>query len=161
MWETLVSIRWKDVTSISKEKTALVIPNAILITTAANKFFFASFGSRDKTHAVLLKIWQNAIMEQPMSTAEIWQLVHDCYGEELGLSDNEEYTYQYNDDKVFPLSPENIVDVVKSENAVTTVSNNFVNKLSNLMTTETSEKEESSDTDSESFVDGKYKRKQS
>ena len=64
MWETLVSIRWKDVTAITKEKTALVIPNAILITTATNKFFFASFGSRDKTYVMIFKIWQNALLEK-------------------------------------------------------------------------------------------------
>ena len=64
MWETLVSVRWKDVTSITKEKTALVIPNAILLTTATTKFFFASFGSRDKSYLMLFKIWQNALMEK-------------------------------------------------------------------------------------------------
>ena len=64
MWETLVSLRWKDVTSITKEKTALVIPNAILLSTATDKFFLTSFGSRDKTFMMLFKIWQNALMGQ-------------------------------------------------------------------------------------------------
>lgn len=64
MWETLVSLRWRDVTSITKEKTALVIPNAILISTATDKFFLTSFGSRDKTFMMLFKVWQNALMGQ-------------------------------------------------------------------------------------------------
>ncbi|XP_023248581.1 GRAM domain-containing protein 1B-like [Copidosoma floridanum] len=91
-WETLVTLRWRDVTSITKEKTALVIPNAISIHTANEKFFFTSFGSRDKTFMMLFKVWQNALMGKPMSVSEMWQLVHDSYGKELGLtSDDEDY----------------------------------------------------------------------
>ncbi|XP_026828611.1 GRAM domain-containing protein 1B-like isoform X1 [Ooceraea biroi] len=62
MWETLVSLRWKDVTSITKEKTALVIPNAILICTVTDKFFLTSFGARDKTYVMLFRVWQNALI---------------------------------------------------------------------------------------------------
>ncbi|XP_035734691.1 protein Aster-B-like isoform X7 [Vespa mandarinia] len=92
MWETLVSLRWKDVTSITKEKTALVIPNAILICTVSDKFFLTSFGARDKTYLMLFRVWQNALIGQPMSMAEMWQLVHTSYGDELGLtSDDEDY----------------------------------------------------------------------
>ncbi|XP_018305385.1 GRAM domain-containing protein 1B isoform X1 [Mycetomoellerius zeteki] len=92
MWETLVSLRWKDVTSITKEKTALVIPNAILICTITDKFFLTSFGARDKTYVMLFRVWQNALIGEPMSMAEMWQLVHTCYGDELGLtSDDEDY----------------------------------------------------------------------
>lgn len=64
MWETLVSLRWKDVTSITKEKTALVIPNAILICTVSDKFFLTSFGARDKTYLMLFRVWQNALIGQ-------------------------------------------------------------------------------------------------
>ncbi|XP_076756914.1 protein Aster-B [Xylocopa sonorina] len=91
-WETLVCLRWKDVTSITKEKTALVIPNAILICTATDKFFLTSFGSRDKTYVMLFRVWQNALIGEPMNAPEMWQLVHSCYGDELGLtSDDEDY----------------------------------------------------------------------
>lgn len=62
MWETLVSLRWRDVTSITKEKTALVIPNAILICTVTDKFFLTSFGARDKTYVMLFRVWQNALI---------------------------------------------------------------------------------------------------
>ncbi|XP_076246608.1 protein Aster-B isoform X1 [Calliopsis andreniformis] len=91
-WETLVSLRWKDVTSITKEKTARVIPNAISICTASEKFFLTSFGARDKTYVMLFRVWQNALIGEPMNAAEMWQLVHSCYGDELGLtSDDEDY----------------------------------------------------------------------
>ncbi|KAF3428069.1 hypothetical protein E2986_09009 [Frieseomelitta varia] len=91
-WETLVCLRWKDVTSITKEKTALVIPNAISIGTATDKFFLTSFGARDKTYVMLFRVWQNALIGEPMNAPEMWQLVHSCYGDELGLtSDDEDY----------------------------------------------------------------------
>ncbi|XP_015524973.1 protein Aster-B isoform X1 [Neodiprion pinetum] len=91
-WETSVSLRWKDVASITKEKTALVIPNAILVCTETDKFFLTSFGARDKAYLMLFRVWQNALIGQPMSMTEMWQLVHACYGDELGLtSDDEDY----------------------------------------------------------------------
>lgn len=31
-WETSVALKWKDVNGLTKEKTALVIPNAIQVT---------------------------------------------------------------------------------------------------------------------------------
>ncbi|KAJ1531946.1 hypothetical protein ONE63_000585 [Megalurothrips usitatus] len=91
-WETLISLRWKDVTAITKEKTALVIPNAILVCTENEKLFFTSFGARDKAYLMLFRVWQNALMDQQMSMQEMWQWVHACYGQELGLtSEDEDY----------------------------------------------------------------------
>lgn len=91
-WETHVSIKWKDVTAITKEKTALVIPNAISISTAKEKFFFATFASRDKSFLMLFRVWQNTLMNKQFSTQEIWGYVHNCYGDELGLTtDDEDY----------------------------------------------------------------------
>ncbi|GFT43211.1 protein Aster-B [Nephila pilipes] len=91
-WETFLLIRCRDVTSMTKEKTARVIPNAIQITTETEKHFFTSFGARDKTFLMLFRIWQNALIEQPMSSQELWQWVHLSYGEELGLtSDDDDY----------------------------------------------------------------------
>jgi hypothetical protein len=57
-------LRWKDVTAITKEKTALVIPNAILVCTEGEKLFFTSFGARDKTYLMLFRVWQNALMDK-------------------------------------------------------------------------------------------------
>ncbi|GBP54093.1 GRAM domain-containing protein 1B [Eumeta japonica] len=152
-WETSLSHRWKDVTAITKEKTALVIPNAILICTENEKNLLTSFSGRDKAYLMLFRVWQNALMDQPMSSQEIWQwseelhvleplqtsdlattpetiedntlnpdfqkasscssnmphllsqgdpndLVHSCYGEELGFnSDDEEYMRDVSDEE--------------------------------------------------------------
>jgi len=57
-------IRWKDVVSLTKEKTALVIPNAIQVHTAKDKHFFTSFVARDKTFLMLHRLWQAELNEQ-------------------------------------------------------------------------------------------------
>ncbi|XP_050300995.1 protein Aster-B-like [Anthonomus grandis grandis] len=91
-WETNLTLKWKDVAAITKEKTALVIPNAVLICTKTEKYFFTSLMQRDKAYLMLFRIWQNALMDQPMTQQEMWTLVHQCYGSELGLtSDDEDY----------------------------------------------------------------------
>ncbi|XP_057369857.1 protein Aster-B-like isoform X4 [Daphnia carinata] len=80
-WETLVQLRWKEVSSLTKEKTALVIPNAIQICTETDKHFFCSFGARDKTYVVLFRTWQQALLDQLPSdtTGSDWR-------ESLGIS---------------------------------------------------------------------------
>jgi len=89
-WETQVTIKWKEVTAMTKEKTALVIPNAIQICTGHEKYFFTSFAARDKTHMMLFRLWQNALLDSPASHAEIWTWVHSVYGEKsVPDSDNE------------------------------------------------------------------------
>ncbi|XP_053682390.1 protein Aster-B-like [Sabethes cyaneus] len=96
VWETRLSIRWKDVTSITKGKTARVIPNAILVCTENDKHFLTSFTSRDKTYLMLFRVWQNALMDKPINPQELWQWVHTCYGDQLGLtSDDEDYIDPY------------------------------------------------------------------
>lgn len=63
-WETQTSIKLKEITSITKEKTALVIPNAVqVMTDAGDKYFFTSFVTRDSTFLMLFKLWQNALLE--------------------------------------------------------------------------------------------------
>lgn len=63
---------------------------------------------------MLFRVWQNALMEQPMSAQEMWQWVHQCYGSELGLtSDDEDYIAPYlEEDKLSArLSVESISEV--------------------------------------------------
>ncbi|XP_028041624.1 protein Aster-B-like [Bombyx mandarina] len=101
-WETSLTLRWKDVTAITKEKTALVIPNAILVCTDKDKHFLTSISSRDKAYLMLFRIWQNALMDQPLTSHKIWQWVHSCYGEELGFNSDEEYMREGADDAAAP-----------------------------------------------------------
>ncbi|TSV15265.1 GRAM domain-containing protein 1B [Bagarius yarrelli] len=84
-WETLLMVRLKDVCSMTKEKTARLIPNAIQLCTDNEKHFFTSFGARDRTYMMMFRLWQNALLDK-------------CYGNELGLtSDDEDYVPPDND----------------------------------------------------------------
>lgn len=107
-WETLLTIPCREITAITKEKTARVIPNAIQITTSTEKYFFTSFGTRDKTYMMLFRIWQNVLMEQPMPPRELWQWIHYNYGEELGLTSSD-------DDYLPPPCLEESQDKIKPE----------------------------------------------
>ncbi|XP_062869661.1 protein Aster-B isoform X3 [Trichomycterus rosablanca] len=91
-WETLLMVRLKDICSMTKEKTARLIPNAIQLSTDNDKHFFTSFGARDRTYMMMFRLWQNALLEKPLCPKELWHFVHQCYGNELGLtSDDEDY----------------------------------------------------------------------
>ncbi|XP_043935411.1 protein Aster-B-like [Protopterus annectens] len=91
-WETLLTVRLKDVCFMTKEKTARLIPNAIQVCTDTEKHFFTSFGARDRTYMMMFRLWQNALLDKPLCPKELWHFVHQCYGNELGLtSDDEDY----------------------------------------------------------------------
>ncbi|XP_066097489.1 protein Aster-C isoform X2 [Saccopteryx bilineata] len=88
-WETSISIALKNITFITKEKTARLIPNAIQITTEGEKFFFTSFGARDRSYISIFRLWQNALLDKSLTRQEFWQLLQQNYGTELGLNSEE------------------------------------------------------------------------
>ncbi|KAL3059903.1 hypothetical protein OYC64_014493 [Pagothenia borchgrevinki] len=95
-WETTITILLKDVTSMTKEKTAKLIPNAIQISTDNEKHFFTSFGARDRSFMMIFRLWQNALLDKSLSPKELWHIVHQCYGTELGLtSEDDDYVSPY------------------------------------------------------------------
>ncbi|KAK3098707.1 hypothetical protein FSP39_022252 [Pinctada imbricata] len=53
-------IPMEKVISITREKTALVFPNAIGFQTAAEKYVFGSFLTRDSTYKFLVKLWKQS-----------------------------------------------------------------------------------------------------
>ncbi|XP_039626610.1 protein Aster-A isoform X4 [Polypterus senegalus] len=101
-WETTITIQLKDVTSLTKEKTAKLIPNAIQICTDQDKHFFTSFGARDRSYLLIFRLWQNALLEKPLSPKELWHIVHQCYGTELGLTSEDE-DYVSPTDQIIPV----------------------------------------------------------
>nr|XP_060626756.1 protein Aster-C isoform X1 [Anolis sagrei ordinatus] len=88
-WETTISIALKDITFMTKEKTARLIPNAIQIATEGEKFFFTSFNARDRSYLHIFRLWRNALLEKKLTKQEFWQLVQQSYGSELGLNTEE------------------------------------------------------------------------
>ena len=64
-WETSLCLKFEEIVGITREKTAKVIPNAIEIKTKKNeKYFFASFATREKTHLLISKLWKTILNEQ-------------------------------------------------------------------------------------------------
>ncbi|KAM9299187.1 protein Aster-A [Gastrophryne carolinensis] len=94
-WETTITIQLRDIRCIKKEKTAKLIPNAIQVCTESEKHFFTSFGARDRSFLLIFRLWQNSLLDKTLSPRELWNIVHECYGTELGLtSEDEDYAYQ-------------------------------------------------------------------
>ncbi|KAI8888652.1 GRAM-domain-containing protein [Backusella circina FSU 941] len=57
-WITNLVIAFGDIEDIEKRSTAIFIPNAILISTASSKHFFASFLSRDQAFDQMVELWK-------------------------------------------------------------------------------------------------------
>lgn len=90
-WVTKLVVRLRDISEIYKANTARIIPNAIqIIMTSGDKHVFASFVARDKSYVMMLRIWQNNLMNERMTDQEIRDLVYFSYGRDLGMGDNEE-----------------------------------------------------------------------
>ena len=91
-WENKLTIPWSDVVNITKEKTAIFIPNAIQITTADSKYFFASFVDRESSFMMLHKLWQAVASNKTLSDEDVDQIIACEYGEgdENDNIDNEE-----------------------------------------------------------------------
>ncbi|CAG8558767.1 5772_t:CDS:2 [Acaulospora morrowiae] len=70
-WTTNLIMPFSEIVNIEKKMTAFVIPNAILITTAKSKYFFASFLSRDTAYEMFVKLWQSANPEAARKYSEL------------------------------------------------------------------------------------------
>ncbi|XP_069801484.1 protein Aster-C isoform X2 [Dendropsophus ebraccatus] len=95
-WETSICIALREVTSMTKEKTARLIPNAI-------QFFFTSFAARDRSFLNMFRMWQNVLLEKTLTKKEFWQLVQQNYGSELGLNNEEMETLSMPPEDAAPL----------------------------------------------------------
>ncbi|XP_038944413.1 protein Aster-C isoform X4 [Rattus norvegicus] len=105
-WETTISIALKNITFMTKEKTARLIPNAIQIITEGEKFFFTSFGARDRSYLSIFRLWQNVLLDKSLTRQEFWQLLQQNYGTELGLNAEEmEHLSLSIEENVQPRSP--------------------------------------------------------
>lgn len=61
-----IQLPMTSVTSITKEKTAKIIPNAIAVATATEKHIFTSFISRDQTFNLIHNAWKKALERSDM-----------------------------------------------------------------------------------------------
>nr|XP_019943368.1 PREDICTED: GRAM domain-containing protein 1C isoform X1 [Paralichthys olivaceus] len=83
---TKITLTLKDITSMSREKTARLIPNAIQICMGTEKFFLTSFSAREKSYQTVFRMWQNTLLDKPLTCLEFLQMVKQHYGHDLGLS---------------------------------------------------------------------------
>ncbi|XP_014661722.1 PREDICTED: GRAM domain-containing protein 3-like isoform X2 [Priapulus caudatus] len=60
-YKTKIVIPAASVASITKERTVLILPNAIRIDTAKKKYVFRSLLNRDKTYDLLVRIWYHSL----------------------------------------------------------------------------------------------------
>ncbi|XP_041669984.1 protein Aster-C isoform X2 [Cheilinus undulatus] len=86
---TKIILTLKDIVTMTREKTARLIPNAIQVCTSTDKFFFTSFSAREKSYLGVFRMWQNTLLDKPLTSLELWQMVKQHYGYDLGLSHEE------------------------------------------------------------------------
>uniref|UniRef100_A0A3Q0T1L6 GRAM domain containing 1C n=1 Tax=Amphilophus citrinellus TaxID=61819 RepID=A0A3Q0T1L6_AMPCI len=85
-WGTKITLTLKSIATMTREKTARLIPNAIQICTNTDKFFFTSFSAREKSYREVFRMWQNALLDKSLTSQELWQMVKQHYGYGLDLS---------------------------------------------------------------------------
>ncbi|CAF0818181.1 unnamed protein product [Rotaria sordida] len=149
-WETSLCLKFKDIIGITREKTAKVIPNAIEVRTNKNeKYFFASFATRDKTYAMIFRIWQTVLIDQPISSQQLWNMIHQCYGDDLDMTTDEEDTY--NKQSISSTSEKNSpIQQTKNE-----TNDKYCGVTPNSVCSKSSEKEEIDDHSSVSSCGGR------
>jgi hypothetical protein len=64
-----IKISVDNVTSITKTKTAIIIPNAVSIVTETSQYVFGSLMSRDNTFRLLHSIWQQRLVDIEKASA--------------------------------------------------------------------------------------------
>ncbi|KAK0423571.1 hypothetical protein QR680_008214 [Steinernema hermaphroditum] len=68
-WETKHVIRFVDVVSIKRAKTAKIFANSIEIETKdQQKHFFASFANREKSYVLMYRLWQLIVTDVPLNS---------------------------------------------------------------------------------------------
>uniref|UniRef100_A0A4W6BRZ0 GRAM domain containing 1A n=1 Tax=Lates calcarifer TaxID=8187 RepID=A0A4W6BRZ0_LATCA len=83
-WETTVS-RAHTVYTFARAQTNICLLSHF-------NHFFTSFGARDRSFMMIFRLWQNALLDKSLSPKELWHIVHQCYGTELGLtSEDDDY----------------------------------------------------------------------
>ncbi|XP_017572767.1 protein Aster-C [Pygocentrus nattereri] len=99
-WGTKIMLNMRDIASMSREKTVRLIPNAIQVYSNTEKLFFTSFSAREKSYQTIFRLWQNILMDKQLTRQELWQMVKQHYGNDLGLSHEEMESLQMTTDTI-------------------------------------------------------------
>lgn len=87
-YETVVTINYRHIKSISKATTIKLFPNAIeIITWDDTKYFFTSFVSRDRAYKLIRQLWSNCLSDHSMPWSDVCKLIRDSYTtDDLGIN---------------------------------------------------------------------------
>lgn len=95
--EKLIEIHVTKVVNVTREKTAFIIPNAIGIRTAEDKFVFGSLMSRDNTYKLMVNVWKQGRTQLGMLGADTKDLNdEDTSDINPSLECDEEYSAENN-----------------------------------------------------------------
>lgn len=110
--------------AVNKAYTAVVIPNAIeLLMINGEKYLFSSFVQRDKTLALMHQIWTHAKTNDksndannnavPLTNKEVYELICQNYGDNLGQISQMEFNLWFGNDCVVDDGEVDVVSVEK------------------------------------------------
>ncbi|CAF1637877.1 unnamed protein product, partial [Adineta ricciae] len=131
-WKSHLCLKFDDIVGITREKTAKVISNAIEIkTNKGEKYFFASFVTRDKTYAIMHRIWQAVTDNQRISSQQLWTMIHESYGDDLDMTTDDDDSYRKSalnspSDKPSTKSPSQSLDKYDLSNIVLRLTPNSI-----------------------------------
>uniref|UniRef100_A0A3B4URE3 GRAM domain containing 1C n=1 Tax=Seriola dumerili TaxID=41447 RepID=A0A3B4URE3_SERDU len=104
-WGTKITLKLRDIVTMTREKTARLIPNAIQISMSTEKFFFTSFSAREKSYRSVFHMWQNTLLNQTLTCLEFLQMVKQHYGHDLGLNHEDMESLQISTESSMHTSP--------------------------------------------------------
>ncbi|CAF1287892.1 unnamed protein product, partial [Rotaria magnacalcarata] len=90
-------ISYKDIISVTREKSAIVIPNAIkLRTKKQDEYLFVSYIPREKNFITIFRLWQNSVLDQSLDYQQLRALVltnQYSHDDSNTLENNDEYVH--------------------------------------------------------------------
>ncbi|XP_036952786.1 GRAM domain-containing protein 2B isoform X3 [Acanthopagrus latus] len=108
--DTKIAIPVMSVTHIKKTKTAILVPNALVIATANDRYMFVSFLSRDNTYKILMSVCLH-LESFPGDFGDLDGAVRQRRQEMEESSSSDSQTQDYEKIAEFPVPP--FLDVVK------------------------------------------------
>ncbi|CAF1025742.1 unnamed protein product [Rotaria magnacalcarata] len=97
-WEERLRIAYKDIISVTREKSAIVIPNEIkLRTKEQDEYLFVSYIPREKFFITIFRVWQNSVLDQPLDYQQLRALVlanQYSHDDSNTLENNDEYAHK-------------------------------------------------------------------
>ncbi|CAF1129073.1 unnamed protein product [Rotaria sordida] len=75
-WKESLCIAYKDILSVKRAKSAKVLPNAIKLRTKNHEqYYFASYIPRERIFITVFRLWQNALLEQPLNYEQLRAII--------------------------------------------------------------------------------------